>query len=471
MTHRKESSTRNHFPQFSFHEVADFKPFLAVLAIISSQLLLGLQTNFSASDLDIRLIVAASLNFIALILIGRTYYHARRRFVLPLQKFAQWVNRPDRNSADWISSAESFGSTLADPFLKRINEFIVELAKELASANEQLCEYTKAVDAANRRFVDANQDLERRTKQLEMLLYTAINSWGHYDAQSRAARASLNFFTTALQEIKDPLEGAVAIADFMEENIWSLLEAVENAHGSFANKKALTEQILRLFKCVDVARVSLKGIERLRFAMDVRTSRDIPNHESKPRLNFDAFLSAVLGKYVRVAEERGIEFVTEIYGGPNLRAMTDWVALGYAIERLVENALQFTDRGCIKLICQRRLSDEYLIVVLDIEDTGSGIDEVDQIGLKKRLDEAESPKYQSDTSGLIMASRIALELGGRVTLEWSHKRKGSCFRLTCKLSTSSRTYEESAQFLNSSLALRDREISLRLLQTSTAGEH
>ena len=126
------------------------------------------------------------------------------------------------------------------------------------------------------------------------------------------------------------------------------------------------------------------------------------------------------------AAKRELAFVCEGAEQP-IFAWADKGGLTRVLDNLVSNALKFTEKGGIRL----RVSAENEWVCLDVQDTGSGIDED---FLPHLFDEFKrengEPSHADAGSGLrlALANRIVDLMGGRITVT-SRKGQGSVFRV------------------------------------------
>ncbi len=103
---------------------------------------------------------------------------------------------------------------------------------------------------------------------------------------------------------------------------------------------------------------------------------------------------------------------------------------------LVGNAVKFTDSGAIVIRAgvEQKLEGSQLVV--HIEDTGLGIDTEQSLSLFQAFEQADntvSRKYGGTGLGLTISRRLAVLMGGDVTLVHTEMGKGSCFRLSLPL--------------------------------------
>ncbi len=125
------------------------------------------------------------------------------------------------------------------------------------------------------------------------------------------------------------------------------------------------------------------------------------------------------------AKEKGLSISLE--GFPSISVSTDYFALVSALERLIDNAIKFTDRGEITLTA-RTAGD---MVALEVKDSGRGIEEVQKERIMQPLSIGENLLHHSEGHGLGLAIiRLQMQLlGGRIEFESEGSGKGSTFRL------------------------------------------
>jgi len=97
------------------------------------------------------------------------------------------------------------------------------------------------------------------------------------------------------------------------------------------------------------------------------------------------------------------------------------------VQSLLLNAFQYTSRGCV--IIQISSNDEYSKLMIDIIDTGSGIEDANKARIFEAY-EKENPHSRGAGLGLTLASKMANAISGSVELIDSTPGKGSHFRMT-----------------------------------------
>lgn len=125
------------------------------------------------------------------------------------------------------------------------------------------------------------------------------------------------------------------------------------------------------------------------------------------------------------ASEKNLQLRDDIED--SIKLLTDERRLTQIIENLLHNAIKYTpENGVIRLHAQKLATDE---VVIEVSDTGVGIEKETQERLFHPLREADQDLSESHGSaglGLTIVQELAKLHGGRVELESSPGR-GSCF--------------------------------------------
>jgi PAS domain S-box-containing protein len=131
-----------------------------------------------------------------------------------------------------------------------------------------------------------------------------------------------------------------------------------------------------------------------------------------------------------LAEAKGLEF--EVVGPANEVALqTDRRALSQVLLNLANNAIKFTEKGGIRIVCEVILDNGRGMIELSVKDTGIGIREEDQTKLFEAFSQvgaAPGHRHEGTGLGLHLSQKLAGLLGGRISFE-SDYGKGSTFRL------------------------------------------
>jgi PAS domain S-box-containing protein len=113
------------------------------------------------------------------------------------------------------------------------------------------------------------------------------------------------------------------------------------------------------------------------------------------------------------------------------RVLSDPTRLRQILINIVGNAIKFTNRGGVRIVC-RHLPDA-AVLQFDVIDTGRGLTQEQAAKLFQPFTQADSSttrEYGGSGLGLAISRRLAGLLGGEVTLESAKLNHGSTFRVS-----------------------------------------
>jgi signal transduction histidine kinase/CheY-like chemotaxis protein len=134
-------------------------------------------------------------------------------------------------------------------------------------------------------------------------------------------------------------------------------------------------------------------------------------------------LKSVERQFAPLARERGLSLVVH---PSSLWAYSDPVLMERILANLVVNALRYTDRGKV-LVGARRVQQDW--IRLEVWDTGRGIPQEFQARIFEEYFQLDNPERHREKGlglGLAIVARLAILLGGRVSVR-SQLGRGSCF--------------------------------------------
>ncbi|HBY64432.1 MAG TPA: hypothetical protein DEH78_31820 [Solibacterales bacterium] len=132
------------------------------------------------------------------------------------------------------------------------------------------------------------------------------------------------------------------------------------------------------------------------------------------------------------ARAKGLELKCEIAEDVPQTVFGDDFRLRQVLLNLLNNAIKFTESGCVRLTCARAGED---VLEFSVEDTGIGIDEDRQAQLFEAFVQADAStarSYGGTGLGLALCRRLVERMGGRIWLE-SELGRGSAFRFQLRL--------------------------------------
>ncbi|MCA9015167.1 MAG: response regulator [Planctomycetaceae bacterium] len=220
-----------------------------------------------------------------------------------------------------------------------------------------------------------------------------------------------HFLANMSHEIRTPLNGIMGFTDVLRRGVGSQEQRVEYLDVIYKNG----EHLLGLINDI----LDLSKIEAGRMEYE---KRDYSPHK---------IISEVLSIMRVQAKEKGLSLECQWASGVPETIHTDPMRLRQILMNLVGNALKFTKQGSVKLIATLDQSQEPPQFIVEVRDTGIGIE-------RKNLKNIFSPFTQADSSitrsfggtglGLTICRQIAEGLGGDLTVE-SEVGRGSVFRL------------------------------------------
>lgn len=171
----------------------------------------------------------------------------------------------------------------------------------------------------------------------------------------------------------------------------------------------------------------------MRLIEDILNYSEIDTGNVKVRsapTDISALLDSVVEKHRPEAQARGLRISAQVDGAP-IWVQTDLVLLMRLLDKLVCNAVKFTETGEIEVTA--RHTDDRLR--LAVRDTGVGISKSDQTRIFDRFEQADGATTRARDGaglGLSLALDIARLLGGNIEVE-SATGEGSTFSVDLEL--------------------------------------
>jgi signal transduction histidine kinase/CheY-like chemotaxis protein len=220
----------------------------------------------------------------------------------------------------------------------------------------------------------------------------------------QADLAKSRFLAAASHDLRQPMQSLFLFADGLEQHI---------------NDKDGSEKLLHLRRGLDALKQlldALLDISKLDAEAVTPTVEDFP----LSRL-FDQIEAA----YGRVASAKGLAFSIHHDG---LAVRTDRTLLGRIVGNLIENAIQYTATGAVRVEC-RRAGDGR--VRIDVQDTGIGIPPEQMDDIWREFHQVGNPERDRNKGlglGLAIVQRLARLLGCQVDV-LSALGRGSIFSI------------------------------------------
>jgi signal transduction histidine kinase/CheY-like chemotaxis protein len=224
------------------------------------------------------------------------------------------------------------------------------------------------------------------------------------------SEAKSRFLATLGHEIRTPMTGVLGMAELLQGS-----ELAPKQRGQVEAIHRAGEHLLRLVNdALDLAR-----IEAGRLVLD-----DAP-------FDLQALLEESAALLRPLAEAKGLSFELQRAPGTPRALRGDAGRVRQIVFNLASNAIKFTDRGEVALRCAATPAG----LLLEIADTGPGLDAGQQARLFQRfeqLDAARDGRRHGSGLGLAICKDLAGAMGGRIELQ-SQVGQGTTFRVLLPL--------------------------------------
>ena len=242
---------------------------------------------------------------------------------------------------------------------------------------------------------------------LNMLIYAVDRNWARFKAaQEEVARHKSEFVSIVSHELRSPLTTVIGYSEFLEEELEGPLTAGQRAYVDEIQRGGR-----RLRRLVD---------DLLDFSLtDGRTIR-VEHQEA----DLAAKVRTAVAGMQPQAQTARIALKAEVPEGP-LRAWLDADRFEQVVMNLVGNAIKFTPaEGRITV----KLAAEHGELMLQVCDTGQGIDAADLPHLFEKFYQAGGSRRMRGGAGLGLAITKAIieSHGGTITVD-SQPGEGTCF--------------------------------------------
>ena len=258
------------------------------------------------------------------------------------------------------------------------------------------------VNVKTRELRQINQEMEQRIAERTAELAAAMKK------AQEADRIKSAFLATMSHELRTPLNSIIGFTGILLQGLAGPLNEEQQKQLSMVQSSA--RHLLALINDV----LDISKIEAGQLAISLTT--------------FD--LKTSIEKIVRMvsptAEKKGLNLKVEISEKVN-RVTTDQRRLEQIILNILTNAVKFTEKGEIRVLC----TSENDCYILSVSDTGIGIPSEAIPALFKpfhQIDTGLTRKYEGTGLGLSIAKRLIEMMGGSIQVE-SKWGQGSTFTI------------------------------------------
>jgi two-component system, OmpR family, sensor histidine kinase VicK len=286
---------------------------------------------------------------------------------------------------------------------------------------------TELRDDSKENFVQAIGSTSYSTSKPTVLSYTSIfeNFWKQvelYEQLKIHDRMQKEFINVAAHELRSPIQPILGLSEVLkskEGNIKEYNELIDVINRNAKRLRQLTEDIL------DVARIEgkLLNLRKSRFDLKELILNTIADHTSQIiREGKDNNNNKVK---IELAPKEGKEVYDEIFIDGDRERITQ------VISNLLNNAIKFTEEGTIIVDIEERKNNKHsnnketaAIVVVNIQDTGKGIDPA----IRDKLFEKFTTTSEKGMGlGLYLSRKIIESHGGEIWAANNTNSKGATF--------------------------------------------
>jgi two-component system, NarL family, sensor histidine kinase BarA len=285
----------------------------------------------------------------------------------------------------------------------------IYLSRELARPVEALRDYALRVQSAPmsvlqplppqsqiEEFGQLGQALARMVDRLAERTTELVSA--HEEAQD-ASRLKSQFLAATSHELRTPLNAILGYVGLLKDGCYEdRAEALEFLHQTDHASRHLLKVLNEL---LDIAKIESGTLTIDRQGIDLRS-----------------LLDEVLALQHVSIQQKGLAVVLQGFESP-LEIWADRAKLKQILINVLGNAIKFTDRGSLTLNAWQQPSDGGTQVVLQIVDTGIGIDPSKQAGLFQafsRAGEAAGRKVEGSGLGLMISRKLMELMDGTIRL-------------------------------------------------------
>lgn len=270
------------------------------------------------------------------------------------------------------------------------------------------------------------------------------------ESAEAASQAKTNFLANMSHEIRTPLAAIVGFTDLLRSSYESFDKASEDERFYLDRVSQNALQLTTLIE--DILDLSKVEAERL----------DIEKRSIDPK----AVVEDVLATLGLKAAEKAIALSSRWIDAPPATVFTDPDRLKQILMNIVGNAVKFTEDGFVAVEMRVDGSDGRKFLLIDVTDTGIGLDEEQRSRIFQPFMQADSSinrRFGGTGLGLVLSKRLAKLLGGDLNLVSTRVGSGSAFRVKIDISESESTAVVESQRAKQVDVVRERLKGVRVL--------
>lgn len=231
-----------------------------------------------------------------------------------------------------------------------------------------------------------------------------------------ANKSKSMFLANMSHEIRTPLNGVIGFMELLSQTqlTTAQIDILKNANTSANNLLLIINDILDLSK-IEAGKLELDPV----------------------KFNLHAVIYSIVNSFNFIAGKKGIELLLDLNVDVPTTVLADELRLTQILYNLLSNAVKFTSEGFIRLAISSKATSKpnYEIFTFTVEDTGIGINPVQQKKLFQAFTQADSTttrKYGGTGLGLTISNMILAQMGSNLVLK-SEAGKGSIFSFSIEL--------------------------------------